>query len=227
MSLFSRQDQIRAEIAGFKWWHTIDFGDGIRTPGMCSFERLSMMADAFYSVPVAGKMLIDICCWDGFFAIEAAKRGAKVLATDHYVWHRHGWASRGAFDLARKHLAPQIEVMDVDVLDLSPATVGVHDIALFSGVLYHMRHPLLALEKAASVTREFLIVETHLNAEDEPRPAMIFYPGAEFNNNPNNWWGPNRACVEAMLRDCGFQSIGFMRHPDPALPDRAIFHAHR
>jgi hypothetical protein len=65
-----------------------------------------------------------------------------VLATDHYVWHTQ-W-SRGAFDLVREHLAPELEVADIDVYDLSPAAIGTFDIVLFTGLLYHMRRPLLA-----------------------------------------------------------------------------------
>jgi tRNA (mo5U34)-methyltransferase len=218
-------DNLRAEIAKSKWFHVIDFGDGIKTPGYCPEARLKSQAEIVFSEPVKGRSFLDIGCWDGYFSIEAYKRGAKrVLATDYYIWHG-GWGNRASFELARSQLAPSMEVKEIDIMDLSPETVGTFDTVLFSGVLYHMRHPFLAMEKAASVTKDMLIVETHMNALDEARPAMIMYPGTEYNNDPTNWWGPNRPCVEAMLRDQGFQWIKFTQHPE--LKDRGIFHARR
>ncbi len=55
-----------------------------------------------------------------------------------------------------------------------------------------------------------LILETHFDAEDYPRPAMVFYPGSTLNNDPTNFWGPNRAAVEAMLHEVGFSRVKFI-----------------
>jgi tRNA (mo5U34)-methyltransferase len=106
----------------------------------------------------------------------------------------------------------------------SPEAVGVHDVVLFAGVLYHLRHPLLGLEKVARVTGELLLLQTAMDAPYIPRPAMIMYPGRERNNDPGNWWGPNRLCVEAMLKDVGFPRITFT---DLGKGGRGIFHAWR
>ncbi len=227
------------EIKRYDWFHTIDFGGGIVTPGHCTSAILKAKADSYFSVSPKGKTVLDIGCWDGYFSLEALRRGAsRVLATDHYVWHTQ-W-SRGAFDLVREHLAPEFEVADIDVYDLSPAAVGTFDIVLFAGLLYHMRHPLLALERAASVCGDLLILETVLDATDLTRPAMVFYPGAELKDDPSNWWGPNRLCVEAMLRDVGFKHITYTPTPiprkwtifdrfkrNPAITPRGVFHARR
>ena len=107
-------------------------------------------------------------------------------------------------------------------------------------VLYHARHPLLALERAASVCTGTLVVETVLDAMEVVRPAMVFYPGAELKNDPSSWWGPNRPCVEAMLRDVGFRHIRFTPTPiprkwtlldrikqNPEITPRGVFHASR
>jgi tRNA (mo5U34)-methyltransferase len=95
---------------------------------------------------------------------------------------------------------------------------------LFAGVLYHLRHPLFELERVAKLVSSELIVEMHLDAMDYDRPAMVFYPGAELNSDDTNWWGPNRACVEAMLRDIGFKNVEFTAHPTAP---RGIFRAVR
>jgi tRNA (mo5U34)-methyltransferase len=148
-----------------------------------------------------------------------------VLATDHFTWSDAGWGNRSAFDLARERLAPTIGVMDIDIPDLSVATVGRFDIVLFLGVFYHLRHPFSALEQIAPLVASTLIVETHLDAMDIDRPAMIFYPAREAADDPTNWWGPNVACVMAMLRDLGFPTVTHIANP--AHPSRGIFHAYR
>jgi tRNA (mo5U34)-methyltransferase len=70
-----------------------------------------------------------------------------------------------------------------------------------------MRHPLLALEKVASVTSNMLVLETGVDLNLYWQPAMAFYPGSEAADDPTNWWGPNPAAVEAMLKDVGFRVI--------------------
>jgi hypothetical protein len=104
-----------------------------------------------------------------------------------------------------------VEDQEIDVLDIRPETVGVFDIVLFLGVLYHMRHPLLALERVASVTQELLIVETHVDMLSCARPAAAFYPDAELADDATNWWGPNPAAVTAMLESVGFRDVGGAR----------------
>jgi tRNA (mo5U34)-methyltransferase len=227
------------EVRRYDWFHTIDFGDGVVTNGHCTAAILKSKADCYFSVSPAGRSVLDIGCWDGYFSLEALRRGArKVLSTDNYVWNTQ-W-SRGSFELVRERLAPELEARDIDVYDISPETVGTFDIVLFTGVFYHLRHPLLGLERVASVCTDVLVVETVLDAADVKRPAMVFYPGRELKGDPTNWWGPNRPLVEAMLRDLGFRHIDYTPTPiprkwtifdyvkrNPAIIPRGVFHARR
>src|SRR6185295_7335307 len=140
-----------------------------------------------------------------FFSFEAERRGAaRVLATDSFCWGQGGWGTKAGFELARRALHSRVEDLEIDPMDLSPERVGTFDVVLFIGVLYHMRHPLLALERVASVTRELAIVDTHVAMTDLDRPVMLFYPNNELNDDWTNWWGPNPAAVEAMLGTVGF-----------------------
>jgi len=231
--------ELAEKIGRYDWFHTIDFGNGVVSRGHCTAEVLRAKADCYFSVSPKGKTVLDIGCWDGYFSLEALRRGAaRVLATDHYVWHSH-W-NRGSFNLVHERLAPELEVRDIDVFDISPSTVGSFDFVLFTGVLYHTRHPLLALEHAASVCTDVLVVETVLDAIKVRQPAIVFYPGSELKQDPSNWWGPNQLCVEAMLRDVGFANIAFIPTPiprkwtvfdrikqNPAITPRGVFHARR
>jgi tRNA (mo5U34)-methyltransferase len=213
-------------VNALKWFHQIDFGEGLISPGLVPLENLRQQAEVYFSAGISGKTVLDIGCWDGFNSIEALRRGAaRVLATDHFAWSDDCWGKRRCIELARAAIAPTLEVMDVDIPDLSVARVGQFDIVLFLGVFYHLKNPFAALEHIAPLARECLIVETHLDAADNPRPAMIFYPGAELGEDHTNWWGPNRACVEAMLASVGFREVQFTANP--ISPARGIFHAWR
>jgi tRNA (mo5U34)-methyltransferase len=227
MTLMVREhDSLKEKIGSLSWYHQIDFGNGLISPGVASIEVLAAQADVYFRDGMAGKTMIDIGCWDGFNSVEASKRGAtRVLATDQFAWSDKCWGSRQCFELAREHIAPNIDAQVADVFDLTPETVGTFDVVLFAGVFYHLRHPFLALERVSKLAKEMMIVETHVDALDEPRPAMIFYPGSECANDNTNWWGPNLACVEAMLKDVGFPKVEYTAHPIHA--NRAIFHARR
>jgi tRNA (mo5U34)-methyltransferase len=199
-------DELRQAVAGIKWYHQIDLGDGIVTSGESdTFRALPRLRfpDSF-----RGMTVLDIGAWDGFYSFEAERRGAdRVLATDHFCWSGEGWGTKAGFDLAHRVFNSRVEAMDIDVLDLSPQTVGAFFVVLFTGVLYHMRHPLLALERVASVTRRWLILETAVDMLWRRRPALAFYPDAELNHDPTNWFAPNHAALRGMLETVGFRRV--------------------
>ncbi|MCB0056635.1 MAG: DUF1698 domain-containing protein [Anaerolineae bacterium] len=154
-----------------------------------------------------------------------------------------GPGRKAGFELAREALGSSVEDMTIDVLDLSPERVGKFDLVLFLGVLYHMRHPLLALERVFSVCNDLCIVETHVDLLQTKRPAAAFYPNRELTDDPTNWWGPNIECVSRMLKASGFSQVEVVSTPHswparlrwllkqrkPVFPalfqDRAVFHA--
>lgn len=217
--------ELKSRIDRLQWHHQIDFGNGILSNGNTKIDVLRVQADAYFRNGITGQSFLDIGCWDGFNSIEAHRRGASaVLATDHFAWSKQCWGNRECFELARAQLAPSIKVLDIDLPDMTPERVGQFDVVLFAGVFYHLRHPFLALENLAKLARKTFIVETHLDGMDQARPVMIFYPGKELADDHTNWWGPNPACVEAMLRDVGFPRVEYIQHP--LYPNRGIFHGH-
>ncbi len=126
------------------------------------------------------------------------------------------------FDIAHWALGSGVEKRRIPVEDISPDTVGVFDIVLFLGVLYHSPDPLRYLRNVRSVCREQLILETHVDALDQSRPMMVFYPGDTLGGDPSNHWGPNRLCVEEMLKEVGFRRIELVGHAGT----RMAFHAY-
>jgi tRNA (mo5U34)-methyltransferase len=113
-----------------------------------------------------------------------------------------------------------MDVYDIDQLGRS------FDYVLFMGVLYHLRHPLYALEKVAKVTRDRLIFQSMIRGSLEPMQLAEDYPITErevfdderfplmyfveqrYAGDPTNWWIPNRSGVEAILRAGGFHIDG-------------------
>jgi tRNA (mo5U34)-methyltransferase len=214
-------EQLSEKVFSRPWFHRIDLGHGIVTPGVDdSFFKLNHvhMPD-----DLSGKTVLDIGAYDGFFSFEAERRGARhVLATDQYCWKSTGMGDGEGFKIAHEALHSRVEAKLIPVEEISPEAVGVFDLVLFLGVLYHAPDPLRYLRIARSVCREMLILETHLDALDYSRPAMVFYPGATLNNDPSNFWGPNTLCVAEMLKEVGFNKLTFF---PPWHPNRVVVHA--
>jgi tRNA (mo5U34)-methyltransferase len=211
---------LRRAVDAIRWFHSIELAPGLVTPGLddtrARLDLLSLPAD------LTGKSVLDVGAWDGFFSFEAERRGAaRVVAADSFAWDGRSWSDKRGFELAREALGSKVEDRDVDVLDLDPGDVGTFDLVLFLGVLYHMRHPLLALEKVAAVTTEQLILETAVDCTWTRRPVAAFYPGHGMGTDPTNWWGPNPEAVVAMLHAVGFDRV------EVVTPDSALYRAAR
>jgi tRNA (mo5U34)-methyltransferase len=198
------------QISEIRWFHSIELGNEEHTISAQRTERERQReAACLDGVDLRGKSVLDVGAWDGYFSFAAKRRGAaRVLATDHFCWSGEGWGSKEGFEFARSRLNVDVEDLDIDVPDLSPERLGgTFDVVLFLGVLYHLRHPLLGLERVASVCAETLVLETAIDAEWSRRPMMVFYPGRERNDDPTNWWAPNIPCAVAMLKEVGFSEV--------------------
>jgi tRNA (mo5U34)-methyltransferase len=208
------------------WFHSIDLGNGIVTPGgKTPAVHQKEYAAIFDPVDMRGRSVIDIGAWNGAYSFEAKRRGAaRVLATDHFAWRHPALRGREAFELARSVLDIDLEVGELDIPALTPERVGTFDVVLFLGVFYHLLDPIAALRQIAALAREVLIVETHTDALEIRRPGMIMYPGVELDGDITCWWAPNPACMVALLKQCGFAKV------DAAWTNvgyRSVYHAWR
>ncbi|WP_330204690.1 DUF1698 domain-containing protein [Cyanobacterium sp. DS4] len=234
------KENLVKEVAKIKYWHHyMDFGAGVETKTGKEGRFCKKFQNWILSgIPqdLTGKTVLDIGAWDGFYSFSAEKRGAKrVLATDSFIWEQRQlyglddnfWRDFGAgkqgFELARKMFNSQVEDYNIDVLELNPEKIGTFDVVFFLGVLYHMKYPLYALEKVRSVTKELLILETHISLFFSlfPMPLMRFYPTNELSQDVTNWTGANIALVKSWLLTAGFGKVELVKWRK----DRAIFHA--
>ena len=222
-----RQRKLRAVAQVPFWWHTIDVGDGVVTPGHVAPRSQEIRAEAIpHRMP--GKTVLDVGCWDGYFSFWCERRGAIVTPVDNcqykeFVRSKFGVELKGGegFRAAARLLGSGLKLKTSDFASLR----GSFDIVLFFGVLYHERNPLLALEHLARLTRECAVVETHY-IKSGRQPLLRFYPGNSLNEDPTNFWGPTLSCVELMLHDVGFRNVSLLRtYWDK--DNRAIFRAHK
>lgn len=175
---------------------------------------------------LSGAHVLDIGCNGGFYSIQMKRRGAKrVLGID--VDDRY--LNQGRFAAKTLGLSVEFEKRSVYEVD---NIAGQFDYVLFMGVFYHLRYPLYALDKVIKkvASEGKLIFQTMLRGSSETRkwesnyhfwntrifldpdyPAMYFVEES-YANDPTNWWIPNRAAAEGMLRSSGLE---ILEHPEP------------
>src|SRR5712692_6903868 len=160
---------------------------------------------------MTGMRVLDIGCAEGFFSFEAERRGAKeVIAIDSFP------DSVRRFNICRSALGSKATAFLCSVYDLNPRAFGTFDMVLFYGVLYHLRNPILALERILSVSTGTMLLQT----ADYEVPGATEIPLAKFHPfglqsgppenplcDPTVFWLPNAECVRAMVTHAGFQDI--------------------
>ncbi|MFE1603254.1 TIGR04290 family methyltransferase [Methylobacterium sp. ID0610] len=218
----SRSDVLRAQAEALgPWFHNIEIAPGVFTaPDHFLGDYPSVKWRGFaHAIPadLSGRSVLDIGCNAGFYAIEMKRRGAaRVVGLDEDP----DYLAQGRFAAAA--LGAEIEFRQGSVYDVA-ALAERFDIVLFMGVLYHLRHPLLALDlihaHAAADMLVFQSMQRGAKTVAEIRPDYDFFEMDHFDapdypklhfieqsyaGDPTNWWTPNRACTEAMLRASGF-----------------------
>jgi tRNA (mo5U34)-methyltransferase len=216
------REQIEARVRELgQWFHNLDL-HGVQTApdhflGDYPRVKWSRFADAL-PADLSGKTVLDIGCNAGFYAIEMARRGAaRVVGIDHDP----------AYLAQARFAAELLGFSRIEFRQLSTYDVGAlgerFDVVLFLGVLYHLRHPLLALDLIREhVAGDLLVVQSMQRGSNEIAPVEPDYPFEEtahfdapgypklhfiehdYAHDCTNWWAPNRACMEAMLRAAGF-----------------------
>ena len=206
----TRHDQVRRwdnRRAERGWWHSFELPDGTVIQGVCDLPGLKNRIGQFpIPLDLRGKRVLDIGAWDGWFSFEMERRGAEVLAIDNW--------DNPLFHQARAMLNSRVEYRQIDMYDLTPERVGRFDIVLFLGVLYHLKHPLLALERVCALTTglaavdSFILRENHRQGENvDESPVMEFYETNEFGGQTDNWVAPSLACLQAFCRTAGFARV--------------------
>ena len=197
-------------VDSLEWWHTIDLGDGVVTPGQEKFWQTKEAYMHLDEVDFTGKSVLDVGCCDGKYSFYAEERGAtSVFAMDK--------ERRETFYVAKEALKSYVEFANECVECEDAFSPNEFDVVLFLGVLYHLQNPLIALKNLHTWLKPggVLIVETAVSVDfdADKRPLMEFcetYLPDDERKDATNWWYPNRSCVEALLRTAGFKDIQYV-----------------
>lgn len=239
-------DQIRAEVRSLgPWFHNMDLGGVETAPDhfLGDYPRIKWQRFC-HALPadLHGKSVLDVGCNAGYYSIEMKRRGAaRVVAIDNDEDY-----------LAQARFAARVSGVDIEFRQMSVYDVQElgerFDVVLFLGVLYHLRHPLLALDILYEhAVGEMLVFQSMLRGDpglpsvepdypftevavfEKPEFPRLFFIERSYASDPTNWWIPNRACAEAMLKSAGFQiaahpedEVFICRRDRPTCRDEAI-----
>ena len=101
-----------------------------------------------------------------------------------------------------------------------PSDLGMFDVSLFAGALYRLPHPFLALQGAAAITRDAIIVTepvTKLPGASDPSSPIAAFAPAQPGSDSNPWWNLSPAAVCRMLLILGFRQLDLTVHTPPKL----------
>jgi tRNA (mo5U34)-methyltransferase len=210
-------EEVRRRLADYEWYHTIDLGNGIFTPGQYDLQPVL----EHYGIPdsLAGASVLD-----GFFAFELERRGATVATAELPNWANHDASPllreefarygdlaepeayhRGALGFAIQARGSQVQRHFCNVYDLTPERVGTYDLVFCASVLLHLTDPLRALFGMRRVCRDQAIICTGIDItpglEGESRALFVGQVDGQA------FWMPTVTCLERMALAAGFARV--------------------
>lgn len=201
----------------FIWHQRFDLGEGVFSPGVSNMPWLWEVA----GVPddLTDKSVLDIGTTNGATAFIAERRGAKrVVAVDVYDQDRFGFAA------LKDALGSQAEFVCASIYELPQVLQEQFDVVFFWGVLYHLRHPILALDNLRAVSRDMVYIESAV-ADHELGPRASdkvarYYRLDELGNDGSNWFAPTTTCLVDWCHSSGLTPTKVDAWPEGA-PTRA------
>ena len=209
------------------WYHNLTFGGIDTNPTDTDYPaRRWRHFEPFVADDLRGKVVLDIGCDAGFFSLEFKRRGAERVVSIDIMAYRVAQTRFASywFDLP---LEPrQLSVYDVEALNID------FDVVMFPGVLYHLKHPLYALEKISSVCRDTMYFQSAMRGSEgdfspaenypaeenevfeDPDYPKLYFVEKSLNSDESNWWLATRSCLKAMARVSGFKEITGTSAPD-------------
>jgi tRNA (mo5U34)-methyltransferase len=191
-------DEARALVSSVPHWHhAFEIFPGLIAHG--TYQPAFLLEKTRLPADLTGMRVLDIGSCDGFFALQLARRGARVVAIDYRSKRAHGYHVMEQLNLV------EIEYHQMNIYELAEKPLGEFDIVLFLGVLYHLPDMIRALQMIRARCRGTLFVGTH-SENDFCRSvaAARHYRGNTLAKDHTNFWAPNGLCVLDMPYDTGF-----------------------
>ncbi len=208
--------ELRTEVERYPWYHTLELGEGVVTPGM--FDHRPVLDR--YGLPgdLSGLRCLDVATMDGFWAFEMERRGAaSVTAIDLEDPEDLDWpaslraghdksldASKAdRFTLAKRALGSSVERVVLSAYDLSPE-LGTYDFVFCGDLLLHLKDPITPVERIRSVcTGSAIIANVIKRFRFQEKRALAELDGIDH----FEWWTTNLAGLERIVRAAGFARV--------------------
>jgi SAM-dependent methyltransferase len=203
------------------WYHKIDLGDGIVTPGFDYEPLWNNIRSVRNKIDYMGKIVLDIASFDGMWSFEAEQLGAKtVVATDclyrtfsNFLFCKEILKSKCIpyYNVSAYNLFDRLDVFFQENYDNERPYERMFDIVQHLGLLYHLRDPLLSLSQARSCmkTGGTLLIETNIITDSDE--SFMLYNGIPFtyrvSDNYSVWWVPTVNCLREMLMATLFEPV--------------------
>lgn len=204
--------------AAFHWHQRFELAPGVYTPGANDIAFLLQAAEL--PDDLSGASVLDIGTTNGGLAFELERRGAgRIVAVD--IYHANWFG----FDQLKMVLGSRVEYVRASVYELPAKFDAEFDIVAFCGVLYHLRHPLLALDAIRALTRGRALIETAIRdrflGDAAALPLIHFHRLDDLNGDASNWFEPSIAALGDMCRSSGLEPIEVTAWP-PESPGRCM-----
>lgn len=206
-----KKHSIIKKMNSMKWYHKIDLGGGIITPGYDWEKMWDSTTSVLDTIDYKDKRVLDLGTWDGYWAFDAEKRGASsVVASDSRIKaYENLLFARSVLD------SKVLPLFNVPVQDLENRlkTVGLDqefDIVHHLGLLYHLRDPMISLAQVRKVISKdgLLVLETAFVDDDEN--SFMAFAGTEDKYHfygASDTWAPSKLCLREILKRSGFKPI--------------------
>jgi tRNA (mo5U34)-methyltransferase len=229
--LTASRDELLALVPEIHWYHTIDLGNGIVTPG--SFDHRPYLAAYGFPADMTGMKVLDVGRASGFFSFEFERRGADVVAVElpsplhkdfvggdftrgikaekavkgQDAAHAE-YGGRADFMTAHRLLQSRVRSLYCSVYELSPEKAGgeTFDLVFLGSILNHLANPIAALTAVRSVTKGLLVVANPFEPERRQNNPVARFVGRDA-RSLTNWWIPTIACMQEMLIASGFAEV--------------------
>jgi SAM-dependent methyltransferase len=224
-----------AGLSDYYWYHAVDLGDGLVTPG--DFDFRSQVNSFGFPDDLTGKRVLDVGSATGYFAFEFERRGAEVVSvelpalgawdmldaereeviheialahnasTPEEAYHRH---LDGPFQFCHTQLRSKVTRCYSSVYDLTLAKLGGEkfDLVFAGDLLAHLFSPLKALDVLSGLCRGSLMLTIEVPFTGPADQPLGSFRGLANGTEGRTWWALSRTCAEHMLRRMGFTSVG-------------------
>jgi len=207
---------LRAEVERYPWYHTLELGEGVVTPGM--FDHRPVLGRYGLPEDLSGLRCLDVATMDGFWAFEMERRGARsVTAIDLEDPEELDWPASlrvghdksldetkaERFALAKRALGSSVERVVLSAYDLSPE-LGTFDFVFCGDLLLHLKDPVTPVERIRSVcTGSAIIANVIKRFRFQEKRALAELDGIDH----FEWWTTNLAGLERIVRAAGFARV--------------------